>query len=988
MIWGGDVKGQRVYGQYVVTTPANSGGSPGAGGAGGLLGGAGNQGTFLVTNPGNASDGDLTNFATLSATSGSGGNLGGNVGQLSTAFINLNFTGSVTPAAQNAIIFKLTGGDLTKIFVQAYNGTTPVGTAQAVSGLSKTGSGDYIFTPTAACNSIGIIINTAVSGLLGVTSINNANIYYAYFMDPTCSLSSYTTTSMTGINVSSTFLTPDNAIDGNITTYSRLSTGLGVATTLNQDIYLSKLTGAQDAATITFSIPPSVLAAGVAAYINIITYNGTTNVGQIAFSGLLLGTDLLNLVKSGLPTTLSYAPGVPFNRIQISSSSLVGLATSLDIYEVTTTPAKPTFTSTTTQNVTICAGNPATLNAIPASSVNELRWYSAIMGGALLHTGNSYTPIPTPTADTTTYFVATGKIGCTIESERVPAKIIVRPLPVVAAITGTLSTCMGSTTQLGNPTTGGAWSSLNTAIATISSTGLVSGVAPGTATINYVVNGTNGCPTTVLATITINALPVVNAITGTLSACIGNTTQLSSSTSAGVWTSGTPAVATINSSGLVTGVTTGTSLITYTVTNGNGCVASQTATVTINALPVVSAITGTLTACIGNTTQLSSTTSGGVWSSGTPAVATVSSSGLVTGVTSGTAVITYTVTNANGCTASQMTTVTINPLPVVAAITGTLSACIGNTTQLSCSTSGGVWTSATPAVATVNSSGLLTGVTAGTSVITYTVTNANGCIAKQTATVTINALPVVAAITGTLSACIGNTTQLSSTTSAGVWTSGTPAVASINSSGLVTGLTSGTSLITYTVTNGNGCVATQTTTVTINALPVVAPITGTMSTCIGKTTQLANTTSSGVWSSVNPTIATVNSAGLVTGVAVGTATINYTVTNSNGCITIVTTSVAVHLQPALPAISQKNLCLGQSIDLNTLNPSDGNGTTGGNYSWSAIGAGGTPLSATLVSPALGNTTYYLRYTKDGCFSDSSVLIIMHPKPPTPHVTLN
>ncbi|MBC8984423.1 Ig-like domain-containing protein [Pedobacter sp. N36a] len=347
----------------------------------------------------------------------------------------------------------------------------------------------------------------------------------------------------------------------------------------------------------------------------------------------------------------------------------------------------------------------------------------------------------------------------------------------------------------------------------------------------------------------------------------------------------------------------------------------------------------------------------------------------------------------NGCTEESIRVpalVTVLPAPDISPILGTLTACVGKTTSLSSLTAGGNWTSGTPTVATIDQiTGIVTGQTTGTSIITYTVTGANNCTKSTTAIVTINTLPAVPTISGTLTACVGKTTTLTGNPTGGVWSSATPAVATIDpATGIVTGVTSGTSVITYTVINANGCTSSQTATVTIYALPVVAAITGIMSTCIGKTTQLANTTSPGVWSSANPTIATVNSTGLVTGIAVGTATINYTVTNGNGCITIVTASVTVHLQPALPTITQKNLCLGQAVDLNTLNPNDGNGTTGGTYSWSAISAGGTPLSSTTVSPALGNTTYYLRYTKDGCFSDSSVLIIMHPKPPTPHVILN
>src|SRR6185369_438433 len=110
-------------------------------------------------------------------------------------------------------------------------------------------------------------------------------------------------------------------------------------------------------------------------------------------------------------------------------------------------------------------------------------------------------------------------------------------------------------------------------------------------------------------------------------------------------------------------------------------------------------------------------------------------------------------TDNNGC--QQTATVTVNAIPT---ITGTLAVCgIGSTTQLTGSgTAAAVtpWVSATPAVATVNSTGLVTGVSAGTSVITYT--DNNGC--QQTATVTVNAIPT---ITGTLAVCgIGSTTQL------------------------------------------------------------------------------------------------------------------------------------------------------------------------------------------------------------------------------------
>src|SRR5690606_18401500 len=86
----------------------------------------------------------------------------------------------------------------------------------------------------------------------------------------------------------------------------------------------------------------------------------------------------------------------------------------------------------------------------------------------------------------------------------------------------------------------------------------------------------------------------------------------------------------------------------------------QQVTVTVNALPVVDAITGTLEVFEGETTTLSNTTPDGVWSSSNEAVATVDASGVVTGVSDGTAEITYTVTNTSGCSVSVTVTVAVD----------------------------------------------------------------------------------------------------------------------------------------------------------------------------------------------------------------------------------------------------------------------------------------------------------------------------------------
>jgi len=104
---------------------------------------------------------------------------------------------------------------------------------------------------------------------------------------------------------------------------------------------------------------------------------------------------------------------------------------------------------------------------------------------------------------------------------------------------------------------------------------------------------------------------------------------------------------------------------------------------------------------------------------------------------------------------------------------------------------------------------------AGTTVLTFTPT-AGQCASTATMSVSVYA-PVAQTITGTTPLCKGTSATWSGTSSGGTWSSSVPSVAGVNSSiGLVTGITTGTSLITYTVSTTGGCINTATQTVTVN----------------------------------------------------------------------------------------------------------------------------------------------------------------------------
>jgi trimeric autotransporter adhesin len=182
------------------------------------------------------------------------------------------------------------------------------------------------------------------------------------------------------------------------------------------------------------------------------------------------------------------------------------------------------------------------------------------------------------------------------------------------------------------------------------------------------------------------------------------------------------------------------------------------------------------------------------------------------------------------CTApSNVLTYIVNPLPVAAGITpspfGGIKICeIGGTITLSStlpSGTTGVWSSSNTALATVNSStGVVLGIAAGTPIITYTVTvTATGCSDNTTKTVNVVALPVVS-ITGTNPICVGATNALSPS-SGGTWVSNTPEVASVvAATGVVTGITAGTSTFTFTSSTSPNC-SNTTGAITVNAPPTV-----------------------------------------------------------------------------------------------------------------------------------------------------------------------
>jgi subtilisin-like proprotein convertase family protein/uncharacterized protein YjdB len=539
------------------------------------------------------------------------------------------------------------------------------------------------------------------------------------------------------------------------------------------------------------------------------------------------------------------------------------------------------------------------------------------------------------TASTTNSGVVTinytlGSTGC---SASLP--LTVNPAP---AITGAAGVCVGSSTTLSTSVSGGTWTSGNTLAATIgATTGVVTGVNAANTTISYTTPA--GCVTT--RSLAVNALPGV--INGTASVCEGGVTSLFVASTAGVWSSSNPAIASIDEAGELTAVaTSGTATISYTIVS-SGC--TRTRAVTVNPLPVFTS-TG-VTACAGGgTLAMAATPVGGLWSINNLVVASINSStGLVTGQVQGDATITY--SSPAGCVATQV--VSVNPLPN--SIGGVATVCEGFTTTLTNTTPGGLWSTSDAGVADVDvTTGFVMGNTAGTAVITYTL--GSGCY--RTRIVTVNNTPT--AFSGVLNVCPGQSSLVTTTPAGGIWTSSSASIATVSAVGNVTGITPGNVNISYTLPNG----CRRVESFEVKALPAV--ITGTRKVCVGEVTQLLNTNTSGTWSTTS-TIADVDMLnGFVTGNVPGTLTVSYTL--PTGCFR--TTTVTVNALPqaiAGPAV----VCEASLITLT--NATTGGTWNSGNATIATIGA--TTGILTGVADGIVNVSYAL---PTGCRSTMAVQV--------------
>jgi gliding motility-associated-like protein len=419
-------------------------------------------------------------------------------------------------------------------------------------------------------------------------------------------------------------------------------------------------------------------------------------------------------------------------------------------------------------------------------------------------------------------------------------------------------------------------------------------------------------------------------------ASLNLSTLVQAGTPAGTWTiqsgtGGTIAGSTFSSTG------GGTFALRYTATNpASACSPFADVNLTVNATPNTSLILAKDQACAGDATF--------ALSGGAPSGGTYSGTGVNTGnfdpSTAGTFTITYSVTQ-NGCSASATDNITVNAVPNTSLTLAKDQACAGDAAFV---LSGGAPSGGTYSGTGVNA-GNFNPSTGGTITITYSVTQ-NGCSASATDNITVNAVPNTSLTLAKDQACAGD--------AAFALSGGTPSGGTYSGTGVSAGnfnpSTAGTFTITYAVTQ-NGCSASATDNIIIDALPQVTLNLSTNKACSDTNTI---TLEGGL-----PLGGTYTGTGVNNGVMdianlnVGNYTITYTLTQ-NGCTANASDVFTIHATPTV-SLGDTNVCPGGNI---TLIPFPNNFIA---YQWS------TNESTSSISYNTPNSTVWVKVTDaNGC----------------------
>ncbi len=548
------------------------------------------------------------------------------------------------------------------------------------------------------------------------------------------------------------------------------------------------------------------------------------------------------------------------------------------------------------------------------------------------------------------------------------------------------------------------WRSSDSSIVTVSPSGEIIGVSAGTATIT-VTTADGGHTNTVAVTVTtINVTSVsvsndaVNLVVGSLSTVVATVLPADAIDKTVRWSSSDTAIATVDG-GVIVAVAVGMADITVTTTDGSiTAIVSVTVIATTVNVTSVSVGSDTVGLVVRGTATVMATVSPNdatdkivAWRSSDLTKVTVSSSGVVTGESEGTATITV-MTADGGYTDTVVVIVTTVSVSSVSVDIDTVSIVVGISsivvaTVLPADANDSViWSSSSNEIAIINESGVITGISEGV-VIIIVKTEDRGHTDTVVVIVTISVTSVSVDIS-TLSLVVGETSLITATVLPNnatnpvvTWTSSDTAIATVYANGVITGESAGTATITVTTADGG-----YTDTVVVIVTPPISVTSvsvdiSTLSLVVGETSLITATilpddaTNKAVtWTSSDTAIATVNANGIITGVWVGTAIITVTTADGDYTDTIVVIVIPTSVTSVNIVSGTVNLGVGaRSAITATVLP---NNATNPVVTWtSSDTAIATVYANGVITGKSAGTATITVTTADGGYTDTAVVIV-------------
>jgi uncharacterized protein YjdB/alpha-tubulin suppressor-like RCC1 family protein len=637
-----------------------------------------------------------------------------------------------------------------------------------------------------------------------------------------------------------------------------------------------------------------------------------TNVGTYIYSIVSFSDKYCTGVTPANTATLTLTAPV------VVPISGITLPATLDLYVGNTATLSPAITpaNATDKTVTWTTSNSSIATVNPNGVVTAISVGNAVIT-ATANDGSAKSASCTVTVLQTPVVNVTG--------------ITVTPTAVNLAI-GQTATAVATISPTNATNKSVTWSSSNTAVATVSS-GVISGVSAGTATITVTSADNPSITATIIVTVTDIQVTSVTVTPSIVNMKIEETAVLtatvlpSNAPQSLVWTSSNTVIATVNANGVVTGISVGST--TIKATSSSNATIFGTVTVNVSANLITSIVLDRTTLTLTNTgapaqlvptiLPVNATNKIVTWASSNAAVATVSASGVVTPVGVGTSIITATAADGSGITASctvtvttgldlYVTSITVNPttltIPVGSNATITKDVMPANASNPSVT-----WSSTNPAVAVINPNGVLTAVAPGTTTIKATANDGSAVFGSCAVTVISNSNTTIAVYPTQANLKVSETVTLQTVvTPVGAndiitFTSSNPSVAVVNANGVVTATGIGTAIITAKLVGAN-VTATSVITVTPQLVTEISivPQSATLDIqgVIGLTAIVFPVTATNkaiFWTSSNPSVATVSQTGLVTAIAEGTA--NIIANSADGSGKIATSVITVNPAPVV-----------------------------------------------------------------------------------------